>query len=143
MCGAPPPASGAVCPACGEPLVGTLRPPRARASRWRYAGAALLAGWSGSALSTAVTTVVWEAQETAAGSVRVSGLAVLGDLPGMLLLMPVGFVVFTFLPPGWLFWLGFAAAVRFKSHGPLAFCALGGVLFGCYWPRFYIGMTGI
>jgi hypothetical protein len=65
------------------------------------------------------------------------------DLPSILVLMPFGFIFYTFFPPGWLFWVGFGSTLWNRSRSFIIVAVAGAILFGLYWPRHFVAMMGI
>lgn len=63
-----------------------------------------LVGIASSALTILIYTVIWDRRERLEGAIDQYNWAPLHDLDGILMLMPVGFLIYSFLPPGWFFW---------------------------------------
>jgi hypothetical protein len=57
--------------------------------------------------------------------------------------MPFGFILYTLLPPGWLFWVGFGSTLWNRSRSFIIVAVAGAILFGLYWPRHFVAMMGI
>lgn len=112
-------------------------------SRLRLGMESFLVGIASSALTILIYTALWDRQERLKGSMDQYNWAPLHDLDGMLMLMPVGFFIYSFLPPGWFFWSGFILAQRFRKRSLYGLCALGGSTFDFMWPKHCVGMLGI
>ena len=65
------------------------------------------------------------------------------DLPGSLMLLPVGMLLSWLLPFGWFYLFGGFVALVTKNPWPLTISAIGCVCLGLYWPRWFAGMMGI
>lgn len=101
----------------------------------------MLVGISCSVLTTVAYTVAWDLQERLPGATPYYKFPPSDELDAMLLLMPVGFVTYSLVYPGWLFWGGFIAAQLARSRYCYALCALGGITFGLSWPDVCIGLV--
>jgi len=114
-----------------------------RISRAQAACESVLVGIVSSGLTTSVYTVIWDRQERLHGSIENYNWSPLDDFDAMLLLMPFGHILYSFFPPGWIFWVGFIAALRSRQRRAYLLCAGGGVAFGIYWPKHVVAMLGI
>ena len=112
-------------------------------SRLRLGIESFIVGIASSALTILIYTAIWDRQERLNGSIEQYNWAPVHDLDGMLMLMPVGFFLYFFLPPGWFFWAGFILAQRYRNRSFHGLCALGGCTFGFTWPKHCVGMLGI
>jgi len=65
------------------------------------------------------------------------------DMLGMFMVMPFGWLISVITPAGWLGIIGLGLSLYKISLKPLAISAAGGVLFGIYWPKYFIGIMGI
>jgi hypothetical protein len=124
---------------CESGLAETRRDKR----RWLLA-AYVVVGIVISLGSTAATTLVWDR------SLRLEELDVSynwspsNDLAGMLVLMPVGWMVYSIAHfSGWIFWSGCLAIIVARQRWPLILAGLGGLAFGLYWPEYFVALMGI
>lgn len=116
---------------------------RRRVSSFRLAWESAFVGVASSTLAIVITTAIWDRQERLAGSIERYNWAPFHDLDGMLMLMPFGYLLYSFVPPGWLFWAGFIVAQTSRRRSPYLLCAAGGAAFGIFWPKHWVAMLGI
>ena len=65
------------------------------------------------------------------------------DMIGMFIIMPFGWLISVVTPAGWLSCIGLGLALYKVNLKPLILVVAGGILFGIYWPKYFVGMIGI
>jgi hypothetical protein len=65
------------------------------------------------------------------------------EFGGMLMLIPVGWMLSIIMPWGWLNLAGLVWALKKGSLKPLLLSAVGTIAFGLFWPLWFVGMMGI
>ena len=112
-------------------------------SRPELALLCLAVGAGVSLLFSVLSTIIWDMQERAAGSIATYNWSPADDLASIIVLLPLGMIVHSVQPAGWLFWSGFAATLTTRRRGWLMLCASGAMLLGFYWPKLCVGLLGI
>lgn len=69
--------------------------------------------------------------------------APIDDMLSMFITMPFGWLISVITPAGWLSIIGLGFALYKISLKPLVLSAAGAILFGVYWPKYFVGMMGI
>lgn len=125
--------------------IGALRSADQRVlpSRKRLAMETTCLAWLAAIAASTVQTLIWDHEERVTGSLETYSSSPASDLPSMLVCMPFGFILYTLLPPGWLFWVGFASTLWNRSRSFIIVAVAGAILFGLFWPRHFVEMMGI
>jgi hypothetical protein len=99
--------------------IGALRSADQRVlpSRKRLAMETTCLAWLAAIATSTVQTLIWDHEERVTGSLETYSSSPASDLPSMLVCMPFGFILYTLLPPGWLFWVGFASTLWNRDRG--------------------------
>lgn len=69
--------------------------------------------------------------------------APINDMVGMFIIMPFGWLISLATPAGWLNILGLVLALYKTNLKPLILSVSGSILFGIYWPKYFVGIMGI
>ena len=100
----------------------------------------LAVGIVSSILSSTVSMFYWHFTYVLEPNVKWTPM---DDVWGMFMIMPFGLLLSVITPAGWLSIIGLVLAVYKVSLKPLILSVLGGILFGIYWPKYFVGMMGI
>ncbi|MBI1311425.1 hypothetical protein GC176_08970 [bacterium] len=90
-----------------------------------------------------IQTLIWDAEKRSAGSVEKYHWTPIDDLAPILAFMPLGFLVHSLMPWGWLYWTGVFTSIGAKSRWGYWLCAVAAVIFGLKWPAHFVGMMGV
>lgn len=93
-----------------------------------------------SALASCVSVLNWEFSYVPEANVNWSPI---NDFLGMFLLMPFGFALSIFMPLGWFSLISLISALFLKDSRPLLISFISALIFGWYWPRWYVGLMGV
>jgi hypothetical protein len=118
-------------------------PPPKTVSRRRLFVECIGIGFVTATLATIATTYVWDQSEVLNGSLEKYKWSPLNDLAGMLELLPVGMIIHSFLPTGWMFWAGCVAAVWMRRRAFFAVSMIGSMAFGVFWPRMFLALMSV
>ena len=88
-------------------------------------------------------TLVWEIHERQAGSIAAYNWSPSDDPASIVVLIPVGMLMYSLHPIGWMFWSGLAGTVTTRNRHWLWLVAEGAMLLGLYWPTQCVGILGI
>lgn len=124
-------------------LSSLVSPQRSSVSRKRLAFEGVLACVHVSAVACIVSTLIWDQQERGMGSVVKYNWSPVDDLASNVFFMPVGFVLYSFLPAGWLYWIGFLLMLTMRRREFLIISAIGAIWFGIVWPKHWGALLGI
>uniref|UniRef100_UPI00197E491E hypothetical protein n=1 Tax=Paraglaciecola marina TaxID=2500157 RepID=UPI00197E491E len=100
----------------------------------------LLVGTFSSVLASTISMLYWHFTYMPEPNVNWSPI---NDMLGMFMIMPFGWLMSIITPAGWLSVIGLGLALYKISLKPLILSVLGSLLFGIYWPKFFVGMMGI
>lgn len=67
----------------------------------------------------------------------------ISDLFGMLMIMPFGWLMSVMTPAGWMSIVGLCLALYKPSFKPLIVSVIGALVFGLYWPKYFIAIMGV
>ena len=112
-------------------------------SRKRLAAELICLCWFAAAITSTIQTLIWDYEERRLRTLDQYNWSPIDDLSSILLLMPAGFVIYTFVPPGWLFWLGFGSMLWNRSRSFMIVAVPGSIWFGIFWPKHFVAMMGI
>jgi hypothetical protein len=99
-----------------------------------------LVGVVSSILSSTISMLYWHLTYVPEPNVNWSPI---NDMIGMFMIMPFGWLMSVITPAGWLSIIGLGLSLYKISVKPLILSAVGSILFGIYWPKFFVGMMGI
>lgn len=100
----------------------------------------LLVGVITSALSSMASMLYWQFTYVEEPNVNWSPI---NDTLGMFMIMPFGWVMSIITPAGWLSIIGLGLALYKSSFKPLLVSLVGSIIFGLYWPKFFVAMMGV
>jgi hypothetical protein len=101
----------------------------------------LLLGVVCSIISSTASLLYWEFTYVQKPNVR--AWSPIDDIVGMFVIMPLGWLISLVTPAGWFSIIGLGLGLYRKSFKPLVLSAIGSVLFGVFWPKYFVGIMGI
>jgi hypothetical protein len=110
-------------------------------SRKKVILAWLSLGVACSAISSTASLLYWEFTYVQEPNVRI--WSPIDDVVGMFVIMPFGWIIALITPAGWLSIIGLGLSLYKKSFKPLVLSAVGSLLFGVFWPKYFVGIMGI
>ena len=65
------------------------------------------------------------------------------DFPQIISSSILGWTIYSFLPPGWIFWSGFCATIYMGRRLPFLLAVFAGIFYGVFWPKHFVAMMGV
>ena len=96
-----------------------------------------------SAIVVVGSLVVWDANYRPEIGPGISNWSPLDDAGWAVACMPFGFIIHSFLPHGWLFWIGFMLSIYGRTRVPYFLSAVAAAIFGAAWAVHFPAMMGI